>query len=439
MGRSFAYLGIPPLHVFMGEVALAAFLVLGPPSIHGRWPWVAFRHPSLRGFRKAFLILLLFGTLQVVHGVLSGYPLLKAMRDLAFNYYPLYFFLGLWTGLRDPEYLSKTLRLAAWVNGIYGILFIVVLSQLPWHFPGVGEEIQPVLLFGQSSFSGAILLALLSFERDLRRVWVPLLLNALVLLGMLIRAEWFAFALGLLVWAWATKNLKRVAVAGVVVMAIFCLMYLTNFTYEAPQTRGGTISARDIIGRVIAPIDRDAATEYTSDVQQFAGNALWRTLFWAQIWSSVHENITRSIFGYGYGFPLNDLLPDLVDPGTRSPHNVFFLILGYTGWAGVLVFGFFQMKLAKLLHGAYKMSEQPFGIVFWAAMLAFSVFTPFFETPFGAIPFFLLTGCACAPLFCTVKATASEKRSATTASSRFPAPPPEINALPSPLCLEAGK
>jgi hypothetical protein len=37
MGRSFAYFGVPPLKVFIGKVALGAFLLLHTRAVFGRW------------------------------------------------------------------------------------------------------------------------------------------------------------------------------------------------------------------------------------------------------------------------------------------------------------------------------------------------------------------------------------------------------------------
>ncbi len=123
MGRSFAYLGIPPWHVFIGEGVLGCFLLFGPRTVRGRWPWVAKRIPRLHNLVKVFLLFLLYGVFQVLHGIYGGNPPLTAFRDLAFNYYPLYFFLGLWVGLRNPEFLPRFIRLLAWFNGLYGLLF----------------------------------------------------------------------------------------------------------------------------------------------------------------------------------------------------------------------------------------------------------------------------------------------------------------------------
>ncbi|MBI3609169.1 MAG: hypothetical protein HY204_00500 [Nitrospirae bacterium] len=398
MGRSFAYWGIPPLHIFIGEIVLAWFLFSGPQAKHGRWPWIAMKSPMLHRYNKLFLLFLVFGAFQVLHGIFSGNPALDSLRDTAFNYYPFYFFFGLWIGIRDREFLSKFLHLAAWVNGLYGILFIAVLSRVPWFMPGVAPEVAPVPIFGQPSFSAAILLGLLSFGKDLRRVLPLLLLNAAVLIGMLIRAEWLAFVLGLLVWAWATRNLKRVAFSGVLILVLFGLMYVTNFAYEGPETRGGTISAIELVARVLAPVNPDLAEDYSSDVRMYGGTAAFRTMWWAAIWDAVHASFSRALLGHGYGFPLGVLVPYLEDSATRTPHNVFFFALGYTGWIGVIIFALFQSEIARLSWRVYQKTGQPFGIVFWVMMLAFSFFTPFFETPQGAIPFYLVSGCACAAL-----------------------------------------
>src|SRR2546422_478327 len=85
MSRSFAYLGIPQLHLFVGEVVLALFLFIGPKTTSGRWPWVAMKAPSLRRLTRLFIILLAYGIFQVFRGTRQGYPFLAAARDLAFD------------------------------------------------------------------------------------------------------------------------------------------------------------------------------------------------------------------------------------------------------------------------------------------------------------------------------------------------------------------
>jgi len=402
MGRSFAYWGIPPVHIFIGEVFLAWFLFSGPSNSAGRWPWAAMRSQELSQFTKVFVVFLALGIFEMLRGLLLGHPPLTAMRDLAFNYYPIYFFLGLWAALEDPDFLPKLLRLAGWVNGVYGILFVLALSRIPWLFPGISQEVEPVSIFGQPSFSAMILLGLLSFEKELGRVWLLLTLNAAVMLGMLIRAEWVAFATGLVLWTCFTGRIKKALLCAALVLALLGLMYVTNFTYEGPETRGRTISARDLIGQVVAPFNSSLAANFTSDAfnsELSEGTTVFRLLYWAGVWSSVHETLGRALLGHGYGYSLGGVVSEL-NLDVRTPHNLFFYALGYTGWIGVAIFGLFLLTIFRLQLEAYRKTHQPFGLVLWVAVLAFAFFTPFFETPQGAIPFYLLEGCSCGALLC---------------------------------------
>jgi hypothetical protein len=401
MGRSFAYWGIPPIHLFVGEAVLGLFLVFLMTSPRATAGWDAIGNPQLRRLKRAFWIFFAFGLFQVLRGIYIGHAPLLALRDLAFNYYSIYFVLGLWVGLNDPDYLAKFFRLAAWTNGIYGLLFVTFLSRVSWSFPAFTEDGPVVPVFGQPSYSGLILLGLLSFEKDLRRVWPLLLLNTAVLLGMLIRAEWVALILGVVIWCWFKRDFKKVALVGSMVPLLLLLMYVTGFSIPGPETRGGTVSATELAARVIAPVNSDVAASYGSaeeDLHMYEGNAVWRTMYWLAIWNGVHENAGTSFLGLGYGYPLSDLLPDLIAETTRTPHNVFIYVLGYTGWIGVAIFASLQLQLFKLLRRAGSNQANPFGIVSFGALLVFACFTPFFETPQGAIPFYLLIGCACAPL-----------------------------------------
>jgi len=399
LGRSFAYWGIPPWKIFIGEIVLILFFFFGPRTPQGSWLWAAMGSRPLRRFRKALLLFLAFGTFQVLRGIASGHPFLTAARDLALNYYPFYFFLGLLVGLRSPGFLATFFRQAAWLNGLYGILFVLFLNRIPLFMPGVSGDVTPVALFGQPMFSAAILLGLLCFEKQLRPIWPLFFLNVLVMLGMLIRGEWVAFAFGLLAWGWITQRIRKVVLVATLGVALLALMYVTGFAIEGPETRGGTISAQAVVARIVAPINPDLAASLTGDSQMYEDTAVWRTLWWAAIWSSAYEGASQALLGHGYGFALNDLVPYLEDSATRTPHNVFFLTLGYSGWLGVLIFAFLQAEIAGLLWRVHRTRGQPFGIVFWTTMLAFSLFTAFFEAPYGAIPFYLLTGCASAALF----------------------------------------
>src|SRR5258708_1624981 len=398
MGRSFSYLGIPPLHVFIGEIVLVAFLLFGPSDGNGRWPWRAFRFAPLLAYRRAFFLLLGFGAFQVCRGISLGHPPLNAIRDFAFNYYSFFFLLGLWIGVQDDTFLSRLFRIAGWVNGLYGILFIVLLSSLPWAFGATREGVADIPVFGQPEYSAAILIGLLSLEDAWRRFWPILLLNGVVLIGMVIRGQWVAFFVALVVWAWVSKNMKKALYGAATVLIPLTIMYATDFSIPGPETRGGTISTRDLVGRAIAPFNPDVAANLTADSQTHEATATFRTVWWLEILNSVHEDKFGTLLGYGYGNHLADIVPYLEYSATRTPNNVVFFALGYTGWIGVAVFAAFQFQLLRMLWIVYKQTGETIGLLVWVAEVTYSLFTPFFEAPYGAIPFYLLVGCACAPL-----------------------------------------
>ncbi len=397
MGRSFAYLGIPPWHLFIGEIILAAFLLAGPRTARGSWAHLARRIRPLRRLLKFYLIFLVYGIFQVLRGIALGHPPLTAVRDLAFNYYPVFFLLGLWVGLRKPNFLPRLFRALGWFNGVYGICFILFLSRIPWTIPGVSSTIAPVLVFGQPQASSAIcLLGLLAFEQNLRRISHLLVLNSFVLLGVALRGEWLAFAVGLLVWSWLTKKLRRLVAGAACTVLLLGVMYAVDLSIPAPESRSGTISTKNIIGRALAPIDPDLAADYTSNFQNYQSTALWRTVWWVAIWEAVHADHRRAFLGFGYGYPLGDLVPYLEGDFIQTPHSVFFYVLAYTGWIGVGLFALFQVELLRLLVKAFHATGQAFGVALWAGLIALGLFEPYFESPYGAIPFYLIMGCVLA-------------------------------------------
>jgi len=393
MGRSFAYLGIPAWHVFIGEIVLALFLFSGPLTRLGRWPWVVRRMPRFRRLFMFFLIFFAYGVFEVLRGIALGHPALTAARDLAFEYYPVFLALGLWVGLRDPGIPPRLFRTLAWFNGVYGAVYILFLNGTGWILSGVLNQAAPVPVFGLPEFSFVVLLGLLAYERDLKKIWHLLALNGFVLLGMQVRGEWLGFAVGLCMLGWLTKRLKTVLTGAAVVTILLVSMFVVNIKLPGPETRGGgEISTRDLIGRAVAPLDPDLAAEYTSFSKMDVGTTVWRTVWWAAIWEAVHQNRVLSLLGFGYGYPIGDLVPYLEGEFIQTPHNAFFYALGYTGWIGVAFFALFQGQLVLLLWRTYHRSGQPSGVVLWVAMLAYAQFTAFFEAPYGAIPFYLLIG-----------------------------------------------
>jgi hypothetical protein len=395
LSRAFAYLGVPAWNLFVSEIVLAFLLLFGPKINHRPWMRVMRKQPTLRRFLTCYGLFLMYGIFQVFHGISAGYPPLIALRDLAFNYYPIYFFLGLWAGLMRPDLLPRLIRGFAWFNGIYGVLYVLYLNRIEWVVPGVRAEVAPVGLFGPPIYSFVALLGLLAHEKNISRNWYLLLLNGFVMLGMQSRGEWLAFAIGVVIWSVLTRQGKRVLQVGAVVAVLLAIMYITDFRLPGPRVEG-EISARQLSHRALSPFrvalgDQNAAAGL-GGVDAAEANVAFRTVWWMAIWDSVQSSFQTALLGHGYGFPLGDLVPYLEGTFIRTPHNEFFFALGYTGWIGVVLFALFQMEIFRLLWKAYRVDGGPFGIVFWVSMMMCGMFLGRLETPFGAIPFYLITG-----------------------------------------------
>ena len=397
VSRAFAYVGIPTWKVFIGEVVLALSFLWGPGMNGKFWPWAVVKLPVLKSLSVTYALFFGFGILQVLHGIWMGNPPLVALRDFAFNYYPIYFFLGLLAGVARPDLLPRLIRCFAWFNGIYGVLFLLYLNRVSWFIPGIGDETTPIPIFGQPIYSFVALLGLLAYEKNLWRVSHLLFLNAFVMLGMQIRTEWLAFGIGVLVWGVITKQGKRLLHAGVIGAALLGMMYVTDFKLPSPEGRAeGDISVRQLADRGMAVFRADLSDESAAagvgEADSQEATFVWRTVWWLAIWNSAFEDGHAAVLGHGYGFPLGDLVPYLAGQFIRTPHNEFFFALGYTGWIGVALFFAFEVGILRLLWKVNRTTGEPFGVPFWVAMMAYGMFFPLGESPYGAIPFYLITG-----------------------------------------------
>lgn len=398
MSRSFAYFGIPPLKLFIGEIVLFAFLLVHPGKSMDRIRQ-ALAHPTvLSDYSWALLALLLYGVAEIFRGAYNGYSVLNGVQSFVFNYYPIYLLLGIWLGERDPGLVRKLIIGTAWVSGVYGVLYIGFLSNAGFVIPGGQGAAVP--LFGQPWGSMIALLGLICFGFDFRKTWLLILLNAAVLLGLQVRAEWVGFLSGLTTYAFLTRRFDKL-LSALAVAGLFLIIGLAaDISIPGAASRGGSISTRDIVGRAIAPINQDLAAELTPNARSNASTFEWRTNWWKAIWEDNHKDAVTIAIGEGYGYPLVDLV-DYLKGRTfiRTPHNMFFFALGYGGWLLVGLFALLQFFVLRLLLRAWRLTGNPFGVAFWVGVIVWSLFGDSFETPYGAIPFFVIAGASIAPIF----------------------------------------
>ena len=393
MSRSFAHWGIGSLYI--GEMALGAYL-LGKPSSLVQ-PWLnSLAVPSrLSSFGWWLAISLTYGAFECIRGLSMGDA--RSVGEIfVYHLYPLYVLPGIWVGTRHPNFLSRIIPLLAWCHGVYGVLFFTVFG--PMGLSQSFDEPEIVGWLGHPAGAPFLLLGLLSFQPNLWRAAVPLVLNLLVLIGMQRRAEWVAFLSAVTLWSYLANHFKRLMVFASLAAAVFIVGLLPGVQFPSPSMRGEWVSTWDVVGRFVAPFDEKLADELTTDVESHAATATWRSDFWNEIWDEMHSSESQLLFGLGYHYPLWELHPydDLYENPIRTPHSILMFVLGYSGWVGLLVFVGLQAALARLLWKTYRDTGEPFGICLWTLGIVWALFDPLLERPMGAIPLYLLMGMAIA-------------------------------------------
>ena len=395
--RSFAYVGIPSLNLFIGEVSLflafcsrrtrqafhAAVDILLNPG-----PW--------HGLVVIITLFLGLGVFEVVRGISNGFPLLTALKNLPFNYYVLLLIVGIWLGRRKARLLERFVWTLAVVNAVYGVPAVLFLTKLHVNFPG-SQSVDtggPTPIFSIGTASGMAILGLLCYPLPPRwRKWTPVLLlaNGFVMLAEQQRAEWLGFAVGLVVVCVLTRRLRTLLGTFAAVVGLLAIIGVAGINIPGAQGRGGQVSLAGVTGRIIAPVNPTAAAQLTGNTNVYAATVNWRTTWWSAIWKASQRDLPTLALGHGYGYELRQLAP-YVPADTRTPHNVFFYALGYSGWIGVGLFCALWYCLFGKLYRAFRQTGNPFGLAFAAVAFGLGLFGNWFETPYGAAPTYFVVG-----------------------------------------------
>ena len=402
-GRSFSYLGIPPAKLFIGDITLAGFIFLQPRKLFDPWILALTKGGPLSSFAWILLLSIAYGIFEVIRGVLLGFSPITALENLVFNVYPLFFFLGLWLGARRPELLLRYIQTYALLLSIYAPLYLLVLNKIYIVMPGSDG----IPVFGQAGGGGLVILSLLCLNPKPARWWPAMAIAAATFLATQVRAEWLGSGLAILLWGLLSRKMNRVAMIGVGLFAVLAIGALLDVDLPSPSTRGGAISSREIVARGLAAVSPDLARDVTGsdNVGVYKGTITWRQTWWKAIWQNSNENYSNLLIGPGYGFELKNLVTYL-DYDVRTPHNIFYFALGYSGWFGVVIFFALQLTCASMLWRVYRLTGQAYGLAVWAATLIAAFFGNVLETPFGAIPLYLTIGLIIGPTLDMVPSSA---------------------------------
>lgn len=405
MSRSFAHLGVHPL--FIGEVAFGLLLLAPKQRLLGCWLQSLLRPGPFGVVAWLLTISLAFGALQAMRGIAQQHDTVVALQNFTFHVYPLFFFAAVGWGCRQPGLLPKTCNFLAWFHGFYGVLYVVLLFR--WGIEHNPHEATGVGLFGQPAGSAISLLWLLTTQRPTRWQWVPLILNALSLLGIMARAEWLGFALAVSVGAALTGRLRLLLQTGALFAIVLALAVIIDIKVPTTNPERGEISARTVVAKVVSVVSIELSSQLEPQAQQYYGSTVeWREQWWRELWQMVHSSGQTALFGRGYGYPIWELHPEEINAGRplRTPHSTFMFALAYTGWSGVAIFLALQLALLTVLWRTYRQTGLAFGVCYWVQVMTDAMFSGAFETPFGEIPFYLVAGLCVAPLVTAPAASA---------------------------------
>jgi hypothetical protein len=190
-------------------------------------------------------------------------------------------------------------------------------------------------------------------------------------------------------------------VIGAAVASILIVAYLIDLRLPGFEDRGGELSARDTVGRMAGSVSPDLAEQVgasTVNSRFYYGTVYWRKNWWAKISDEVSKNTGTMVFGLGYGYPLASLAgPEVEATGTRSPHNIFYFAFGYSGLVGVAIFVWLQLSLLALLWKAFKVTRDPYGLVFYSYEMLAASFGNLLETPQAGIYMYIIVGLLLGP------------------------------------------
>lgn len=398
-GRGFAYLGIAPINLYISEITIIAMVLYSPTRTYV----VGLLRQAGRAGRLHLIAVMMvvfftYGVTETIRGLFDGGSALTLLKSLQLYYYPILLSFGMWMGARDPKIFSKLVWALAWGNATYGIVYAVYLNKL--HISVPGNPGAPLFDLGLTNAAMAIL-GLVVYHRRSKWTLPLLLLNVAVLFGHQIRAEWLALIVSLVIYCVLTRQYRRL-IAGLGVILVFAtIITIINVKIPGPNDRGGAVRPTDVIGRAVGSVDPELATKFTtaSRVEGANGTAQFRQAWWHGIWHSATSDPISLLFGHGYGFNLQRLAPPgNVDTTVRSPHNIVFYSIGYTGFVGVALMALLFYAIARQLWTVFKRTGNPVGLALMALMVTASQFEPFLESPFGAAACYLTLGMCLAPL-----------------------------------------
>lgn len=386
LGRSFAYLGAPPIHV--GEVVLALAALTALRLVFRRWGRLELLLGTfmLWGAARTIPYLASDGMNALRDGALWGYALFALAVSAAVR--PEHF-----DSLRK-HYLFLIPLFLGWVGVSAALSYAPSLPTIPGtdigvvYFKGgdMGVHLAGVIAFLIAGLVGtgtSLALALL----------FPLWLVAVAVAGSINRGGLFAAFTG-----WSAAVLVRpparwwhaFALAGLVLAGAA----IVDPDFDVGRTR--TVSLDQVVTNLTSVVMNtgDGSLDGTRD---------FRLRWWGEI---VDYTVHGPYFWTGKGFGVNladdDGYQIRRDGSVRAPHNTHLTVLARMGVPGLALWVLLQIAFGVQLLRAFLSSRRSGATMwcridawlfaYWLAMLANTSFDPYLEGPQGGIWFWSVFG-----------------------------------------------
>jgi hypothetical protein len=408
LGRGFAYNRLPvgDLPLYVGELALIACLLLLPHRVMLR--------PYLREPVAQVLLawMLLGAALTLVHLRAHG---ATAVRDAATWYYAAFAYVGYAFAARAQDWrrFLHLLGLAFVAHLFFRLVALSGAVNLAGLFPtALGSDVRLLILRPDASsvhLAGGFLFTMLlaryyGWPPGVR--WALAVPHLLVVVALQVRAAYVALAL-LCAYLALTLRLRRVLQVGLVLLLPLAVALLLDVRVDAGrQTLAATRILEEV--RTILPFSGPAAYEHGASRTSVA-NTGWRLEYWGWILRENTRGVRALLLGKGFG---PELSPERGPEGrwtgpnrerpNRNPHSIALTVFGRMGVVGLglwLAFhGLFFRSMLRWQAAARRAGQRwqsdlaTFQTGYLILILGTALFGVLLESPFMAIPYYLLLG-----------------------------------------------
>lgn len=393
MGRSFSYIGIPP--IYMDQIIILAFFLL---NING------FRKGLYLKLRKADVLLYLlyssiaFGMISFYIGVEEGATLINAFRTLSYLVYPLFVYLGV-SAASNISLLDFRRSIAAILNMslIYYVLYILCAYNF---IESPKIPFSSIELIGVPTF--AYFMPILTIFIYSKKIDFYLIVRLSSFIGIILlnlgRASLISLLLGVIAFVRFTNSTVKISISLLLIMLVFSAF---GSLIPGLAERAGSLNPVFAASRIVATFSPQMATnmlessgsdyaEASAYTEMVNGTANWRQSHWEEISLRYTDgSLLNKLFGSGAGIPIATL-----DDGSNlfSPHNIFFYVLNYSGAVGLLAFFAVNCVIFLKILKISNYEIRRLGLSFWLGAAVMSAFGNFLEVPFGAVPTYFFIG-----------------------------------------------